>query len=166
MLDPCQAVSFSKHPSTDCLILCGHWKLRPCVQVRELQDPVSVYRQCMDLMTRLAAQGLVHCDFNEFNLLVRRPRCHLNKLRATEPNELRVSRGGQRLKELTRAAAWHLALQPSQQAGEALHYLELAWTPVRMHQTQPRRVSPEACRRSRSGLDVGPIDQRLGLRAP
>ena len=41
------------------------------VQVRELQGPVSVYRQCMDLMTRLAAQGLVHCDFNEFNLLVR-----------------------------------------------------------------------------------------------
>ena len=38
--------------------------------MRELQDPVSVYRQCMDLMTRLAAQGLVHCDFNEFNLLV------------------------------------------------------------------------------------------------
>ena len=43
------------------------------MQVRELQDPVSVYRQCMDLMTRLAAQGLVHCDFNEFNLLVGPP---------------------------------------------------------------------------------------------
>ena len=41
------------------------------VQVRELQDPASVYRQCMRLMTRLAAKGLVHCDFNEFNLLVR-----------------------------------------------------------------------------------------------
>ena len=30
-----------------------------------------MYRQCMQLMTRLAAKGLVHCDFNEFNLLVR-----------------------------------------------------------------------------------------------
>ena len=63
-----------------------------------------MYRQCMDLMTRLAAQGLVHCDFNEFNLLVCRPRCHLDKLHATEPNELPVSWGGQFegcLKELT-----------------------------------------------------------------
>ena len=39
--------------------------------MRELQDPAGVYRQCMRLMTRLAAKGLVHCDFNEFNLLVR-----------------------------------------------------------------------------------------------
>ena len=29
-----------------------------------------MYKQCMQLMTRLAAKGLVHCDFNEFNLLV------------------------------------------------------------------------------------------------
>ena len=29
-----------------------------------------VYQQCMDMMTRLAAKGLIHCDFNEFNLLV------------------------------------------------------------------------------------------------
>ena len=41
------------------------------MQVRELENPGFVYAQCMDLMAKLAAKGLIHCDFNEFNLLVR-----------------------------------------------------------------------------------------------
>lgn len=39
-------------------------------QVRELENPGEVYRTCMDIMCKLAAKGLIHCDFNEFNLLV------------------------------------------------------------------------------------------------
>lgn len=39
-------------------------------QVRQLGRPAYVYRQAADLMYRLAASGLVHCDFNEFNLLI------------------------------------------------------------------------------------------------
>ena len=41
------------------------------VQVRELINPGEIYKQCMGMMARLAQLGLVHCDFNEFNLLVR-----------------------------------------------------------------------------------------------
>lgn len=42
----------------------------PFLQVRELGHPAYVYSQAMDLIHRLAACGLVHCDFNEFNLLI------------------------------------------------------------------------------------------------
>ncbi|KAL0051751.1 hypothetical protein WJX82_001455 [Trebouxia sp. C0006] len=42
----------------------------PLVQVRELGNPGEIYQQCMGMMARLAELGLVHCDFNEFNLLV------------------------------------------------------------------------------------------------
>lgn len=38
-------------------------------QVRDLQNPGDVYAQCMAIMSRLASKGLIHCDFNEFNLL-------------------------------------------------------------------------------------------------
>ena len=41
------------------------------MQVRELGNPGRVYGQLMDLAQGLAARGLVHCDFNEFNVLVR-----------------------------------------------------------------------------------------------
>ena len=41
------------------------------MQVRELGNPGRVYAQLMDLAQGLAARGLVHCDFNEFNILVR-----------------------------------------------------------------------------------------------
>ena len=39
--------------------------------MRELRHPRVVYSQLMDLLARLAAKGLIHCDFNEFNLLAR-----------------------------------------------------------------------------------------------
>ncbi|KAK9813106.1 hypothetical protein WJX72_009167 [[Myrmecia] bisecta] len=42
----------------------------PLVQVRELVNPGVVYRGLMELMVRLTELGLIHCDFNEFNLLV------------------------------------------------------------------------------------------------
>lgn len=37
------------------------------MQVRELRNPAKVYNQMVDIMERLAAVGLIHCDFNEFN---------------------------------------------------------------------------------------------------
>lgn len=43
----------------------------PVLQVRELMNPGEIFKQCMGMMARLAQLGLVHCDFNEFNLLVR-----------------------------------------------------------------------------------------------
>lgn len=43
---------------------------RPHLQVRQLSNPRGVYEQLMDMLARLASLGLVHCDYNEFNLLV------------------------------------------------------------------------------------------------
>ena len=34
-------------------------------------NPADVYTKLIDLMEQLAKMGLVHCDFNEFNVLVR-----------------------------------------------------------------------------------------------
>ena len=42
----------------------------PMVQVRELLNPRRVYEECMGVVVRLAQLGLVHCDLNEFNLLI------------------------------------------------------------------------------------------------
>lgn len=40
------------------------------LQVRQLSNPRGVYIQLMEMLARLAGLGLVHCDYNEFNLLV------------------------------------------------------------------------------------------------
>ncbi|KAJ1569506.1 hypothetical protein HK405_003713 [Cladochytrium tenue] len=42
----------------------------PLYQVRDLEDPGTLYSRLMDLIVRLACSGLIHGDFNEFNLLV------------------------------------------------------------------------------------------------
>jgi len=39
-------------------------------QVPRFIKPDFIYLQCMNLVFRLASIGLVHCDFNEFNLIV------------------------------------------------------------------------------------------------
>ncbi len=39
-------------------------------QVSELRHPGKVYNALMKLILKLARYGLVHCDFNEFNLLI------------------------------------------------------------------------------------------------
>lgn len=36
----------------------------------ELGDPEKVYRRCLDLMIKLGEAGLIHGDFNEFNLMI------------------------------------------------------------------------------------------------
>lgn len=42
----------------------------PLYHVNELKDPGKIYSECLDLIDRLASFGFVHCDFNEFNLLI------------------------------------------------------------------------------------------------
>lgn len=43
----------------------------PLRQIDEVADPASLYSDLMDLIVRLARVGLIHGDFNEFNLLIR-----------------------------------------------------------------------------------------------
>ena len=38
--------------------------------IQELRHPALVFDRLMQLIVRLAEHGLIHCDFNEFNLLV------------------------------------------------------------------------------------------------
>lgn len=42
----------------------------PLCQVHDLDDPSKLYDQLMDLIVRLGNCGLIHGDFNEFNLMV------------------------------------------------------------------------------------------------
>lgn len=39
-------------------------------QVHELQDPPALYNEFMELIVKLANHGLIHGDFNEFNLML------------------------------------------------------------------------------------------------
>ncbi|KAL6465646.1 hypothetical protein MHYP_G00257790 [Metynnis hypsauchen] len=42
----------------------------PLCQVREIEDPASLYSEIMELIVKLASHGLIHGDFNEFNLML------------------------------------------------------------------------------------------------
>ena len=42
----------------------------PMVQVQQLGNPRKVYGECMSVLVKLSQLGLVHCDYNEFNLLI------------------------------------------------------------------------------------------------
>ncbi|NXK86836.1 RIOK2 kinase, partial [Formicarius rufipectus] len=42
----------------------------PLCQVRHMEDPAAVYSELMDLIVKLANHGLIHGDFNEFNLIL------------------------------------------------------------------------------------------------
>lgn len=39
-------------------------------KVQELGDVEGVFKQCIDLIERFAQYGLIHSDFNEFNLMI------------------------------------------------------------------------------------------------
>jgi RIO kinase 2 len=43
---------------------------QPLGKVKQLPDAGATYAACIELILRLAAHGLIHCDFNEFNLLM------------------------------------------------------------------------------------------------
>ncbi len=51
-------------------IVMGLVDAYPLYQIQELEDPGALYSQLMNLIVRLATAGLIHGDFNEFNLLV------------------------------------------------------------------------------------------------
>lgn len=38
-------------------------------KVTSVKDPAKLYKDCMDLIKRFAQHGLIHSDFNEFNLM-------------------------------------------------------------------------------------------------
>ncbi|XP_068103590.1 serine/threonine-protein kinase RIO2 [Hyperolius riggenbachi] len=42
----------------------------PLCQVRHLDDPASLYNELMELIVKLANHGLIHGDFNEFNIML------------------------------------------------------------------------------------------------
>jgi len=44
----------------------------PLRQIDEHDDPGSLYSKLMALLVRFARAGLIHGDFNEFNILIRR----------------------------------------------------------------------------------------------
>lgn len=58
-------VDFNRH----CVIM-EVMDAHPLYQVADLKRPENIYSECMELIVSLAALGFVHCDFNEFNLLV------------------------------------------------------------------------------------------------
>ena len=39
-------------------------------QVHHLDDPAMLYSELMELIVQLAGFGLIHCDFNEFNIFL------------------------------------------------------------------------------------------------
>ncbi|XP_052200255.1 serine/threonine-protein kinase rio2 [Diospyros lotus] len=42
----------------------------PLVQVKQLQNPETIFETIIGLIVRLAEHGLIHCDFNEFNIMI------------------------------------------------------------------------------------------------
>lgn len=61
-------------------------------QIASVPSPGSLYSQLMDLILRLAHSGLIHGDFNEFNILIRDHRSELEKDRDEENEEEREER--------------------------------------------------------------------------
>ncbi|MEW5302812.1 MAG: hypothetical protein WDW36_005558 [Sanguina aurantia] len=60
-----QAIDSNRHA-----VLMTLLQASQLVQRRQLNNPARVYLTCMELISRLAGKGLIHCDFNEFNLLI------------------------------------------------------------------------------------------------
>lgn len=78
-LAPCFFLLFWNHfPKINTMSL--HWAMGDCilsiisiwcsVQVKQLQNPEMVFERIIGLVIRLAEHGLIHCDFNEFNIMV------------------------------------------------------------------------------------------------
>lgn len=42
----------------------------PLVQVKQLQHPKQTFNTIIGLIVQLAEHGLIHCDFNEFNIMI------------------------------------------------------------------------------------------------
>ncbi|XP_062206251.1 uncharacterized protein LOC133908270 [Phragmites australis] len=57
------AVDCNRHCVIMCFLLCN-------VQMKELQNPDDVFDTILCLTIRLAEHGLIHCDFNKFNIMI------------------------------------------------------------------------------------------------
>lgn len=42
----------------------------PLAQLSTLRDPESLYNKLMKMIVRLAGYGLIHGDFNQFNVMI------------------------------------------------------------------------------------------------
>lgn len=42
----------------------------PLCQIKAIDQPGVLFQRLMELIVKLAEHGLIHCDFNEFNLMV------------------------------------------------------------------------------------------------
>jgi RIO kinase 2 len=60
-----EAIECNRHA-----VLMSLVNAQPMVQMREFKHPEAIYKECMGILSKLARLGLVHCDFNEFNLFV------------------------------------------------------------------------------------------------
>ncbi|KAL8270870.1 hypothetical protein Esti_005241 [Eimeria stiedai] len=60
-----QPVDMNRHA-----VLMHYVDAIPLTQVRELEDPLNVLEKLMKLIVRLAHCGLIHGDYNEFNLMI------------------------------------------------------------------------------------------------
>ena len=49
---------------------CEHIDTWGSVQVHELQDPGPIYEGMMDILCSITRLGLIHCDYNEFNVML------------------------------------------------------------------------------------------------
>jgi len=58
-------IDFNRH----CIIM-EVMDAHPLYQISEVKHVDALYNECMELLVSLAGLGFVHCDFNEFNLLV------------------------------------------------------------------------------------------------
>eukprot|EP00795_Rhopilema_esculentum_P006227 gene6227-11638_t len=58
-------IDFNRH----CVIM-ELMDAHPLCQIGEMNSPSSVFNDCMELILTLGSFGLIHCDFNEFNLMV------------------------------------------------------------------------------------------------
>eukprot|EP01006_Ploeotia_vitrea_P049282 TRINITY_DN67325_c0_g1_i1.p1 TRINITY_DN67325_c0_g1~~TRINITY_DN67325_c0_g1_i1.p1 ORF type:complete len:522 (-),score=265.74 TRINITY_DN67325_c0_g1_i1:46-1503(-) len=52
------------------IVVMSRVDARPFTHVHELKRPKLVYKVLMKMISRLAEHGLIHCDFNEFNLMI------------------------------------------------------------------------------------------------
>ncbi|TKA55595.1 hypothetical protein B0A53_02773 [Rhodotorula sp. CCFEE 5036] len=69
----------------------------PLRQIASVPSPGALYSSLMDMIVRLARSGLIHGDFNEFNLLIRDHRTDAEKDRDDETvddREARIEREG------------------------------------------------------------------------
>lgn len=88
--------TLSAPPSAEAVLTVASTPLRSR-QISAVPSPGGLYSALMDMIVRLARSGLIHGDFNEFNLLIRDHRTEAEKDRDDEmpdDREARIERDG------------------------------------------------------------------------